>query len=312
MTRIAALLPAPLLIALSLAACGGNSGGKSGAISVVTSLPVFGDMVEQVGGDRVEVFSLFPGGADPHTFEPGPSSVRRVAEADLVVVNGLDMEPGAMKVIEPNIASSTPLVKMAEVAAGDGAIQLRKFGEEGHIAGEPGEEGTDPHAWLSVTNAREYARVIHDALVEVDAEGAATYDSNYDAYLASLDDLDSYVKETASAVPEEQRKIITTHDAFGYMAEYMGFQVVAVVAVSPGQEPSASDIANLQDAVDDAGVPAVFQEPQLGSEADVLRGIASDLGIQVCTLYSDSLDKDVTTYIELIRFNADEIARCLA
>jgi ABC-type Zn uptake system ZnuABC Zn-binding protein ZnuA len=309
-SRTAAITSA-LLLAVLLAACGGNSGGKSSAVGVVTSLPVFGDMVEQVGGDRVEVFSLFPAGADPHTFEPGPASVRRVADADIVVVNGLDLEPGAMKVIEPNIGSGTPLVKMAEVAAGDGGIDLRKFGEKGHIAGEPGEEGTDPHAWLSVPNAREYARVIHDALVQVDAKGAATYDSNYDAYLAGLDDLDSYAKEAVSAVPEEQRKIITTHDAFGYMAEYLGFQVVAVVAVSPGQEPSASDIANLQDAVDDAEVRAVFREPQLGAEADVLRGIASDLGIQVCTLYSDSLDDDVPTYIDLIRHNADEIARCL-
>jgi len=310
--RAAAFVAAFVLAPALLAACGGNAGDKAGMISVVTSLPVFADMVEQVGGDRVEVSSLFPAGADPHTFEPGPASVRRIVEADIVIVNGLDLEPGAVKVIEPNLASNTPLVKMAEVAANEGRIELRKFGEEGHIAGEPGEEGTDPHAWLSVPNAREYARVIHDALVQVDAKGAATYDSHYDAYLASLDDLDSYVKETVSAVPQGQGKIVSTHDAFGYIAEYLGFQVVAVVAVSPGQEPSASDIANLQNAVDDAGVRAVFQEPQLGAETDVLRGLASDLGIQVCTLYSDSLDKRVTTYIELIRFNADEIARCLA
>ncbi|MDP2675217.1 MAG: metal ABC transporter substrate-binding protein [Dehalococcoidia bacterium] len=310
MSRLA-ILPAALLIALSLAACGGKSSSKAGGISVVTSLPVFGDMVEQVGGDRVDVSSLFPAGADPHTFEPGPASVRGIVEADIVFVNGLDLEPGAMKVIQPNLASSTPLVKLAEVAADEGRIELRKFGEDGHIAGEPGEEGTDPHAWLSVPNAREYARVIRDALVQVDPKGAATYDSNYDAYLARLDDLDGYVKETVSAVPKEQRKIVATHDAFGYMSEYMGLHLAAVVAESPGQEPSAGDVADLLKTIEKLRVAAVFEEPQLGSEATVLERAAEDTGIEVCTLYSDSLDDRVSTYIEMIRFNTDELARCL-
>lgn len=305
---LAAAAPPALFFA---AACTTDSGGSDGRVEVVTTLPVFADMVEQVGGDRVKVSSLYPAGADPHTFEPGPASVRRIVEADIVFVNGLDLEPAGMQVIEPNLASSTPLVKLAEAAADEGRMALRKFGEESHIAGEPGEEGTDPHAWLSVADAREYARVIRDSLVHVDSKGAATYNNAYEAYLASLDDVDSYAKETISAVPKEQRKIISTHDAFGYMAEYLGFQVVAVVAVSPGQEPSASDIANLQNAIDDAGVRAVFQEPQLGAEADVLQAIASDLGIQVCTLYSDSLDDNVATYVDLIRFNTDELARCL-
>ena len=302
MTRIA-VLTAVALVALSLAACGTGGAREDGAATVkaVSTISVFEEIVRQIGGDRVDASSLLPAGADPHTYEPTPGQVRAVTEADVVFANGLDLEPGALKVIEPNLPGGTPVLKLAEEAIDAG------------FPAQEGEDGpTNPHLWLSVDAAREYARTIRNALTEVDPEGAVTYNDNYEAFLNRLDDLAEYVEGKLASLPTERRKLVTTHDAFAYMADYMGLEVVGVVAESPGQEPSASDVANLVRTIEELGVPAVFEEPQLGAEASVLERAAEDAGIEVCTLYSDALDDDVPTYIDLIRHNAEEVARCLA
>ncbi len=295
MFRLAAVAAA-LLAALALAACGGSRTSEDdGRPQVVVSLPLFADFVHQVGGDLVEVSSLLPSGADPHTYEPTPQDVRRVTEAHLAFTNGFDLEPGILNVIEPNLPNAASLIELAQTTAAAGA-NLRE---------------TDPHLWLSVDNAREYVRIIRDALTETDPEGAAKYEQNYQGYLARLDELDEYVKDKLSALPPQRRELVTTHDAFGYLADYIGFEVAAVVSVSPGQEPSAADIAELQETIEEADIGAVFEEPQLGPESSVLQQAADDLGVEVCTLYSDALDNDVPTYIDMMRFNADELARCL-
>jgi ABC-type Zn uptake system ZnuABC Zn-binding protein ZnuA len=294
---------AALFLALLLAACRGDGGDAEGQpqaqVKAITTLTVFEDIVGEIGGGRVEVSSLLPPGADPHTYEPTPRDVRLVTEADVVFVNGLGLEAAALKVIEPNLPSGVPMIKLAEEAAEAGfAVQ--------HLNGED-----NPHLWLSVDAARQYVRAIRDALAEADPEGAETYNANYESYLTRLDELDQYVRDKVSAIPPEKRKIVSTHDAFVYMAKYMGLEVVGVVAESPGQEASASDVAKLQEKIEEAGVAAVFEEPQLGAEASVLHQIAADLDVEVCTLYSGALDDQVPNYIDLMRFNADELARCL-
>ena len=301
MTRIAVLTSVALAALLAACGTGGAREDSAATVKAVSTISVFEEIVRQIGGDRVEASSLLPAGADPHTYEPTPGQVRAVTEADVVFANGLDLEPGALKVIEPNLPSGTPVVKLAEEAI-----------DAGFPAQEGGDEPTNPHLWLSVDAAREYARTIRDALAEVDPEGAATYNDNYEAFLNQLDDLAEYVEGKLASLPAERRKLMTTHDAFAYMADYMGLEVVGVVAESPGQEPSASDVANLVQTIEELGLPAVFEEPQLGAEASVLERAAEDAGIEVCTLYSDALDDDVPTYIDLIRHNAEEVARCLA
>jgi zinc/manganese transport system substrate-binding protein/manganese/iron transport system substrate-binding protein len=297
------VLAAPLLIVLSLAACGDDdSSGSTANIRVVTTISLLEDLIHEIGGDRVEVTSLLPAGADPHTYEPTPGQVRDITEADVVFANGLNLEPGALKVIEPNLPDGTPLVELAEQAIDDGFPT---------IEGDEEDEPINPHLWLSVDAAREYVKAIRDALSEADPDGAASYEANYDSYVARLDELDTEVEEALSDLPAERRKLVTTHDAFGYMAAYMGLEVAAVVAESPGQEPSASDVAALVEEIERLGMPAVFEEPQLGAEAGVLEQAAEDAGVEVCTLYSDALDDEVSTYLELIRHNAEEVARCL-
>lgn len=291
--------PAVILCIILFAACGEDdedSGGDGNSgLRVVTTLPLFADLIENVGGDSVDVTALLPSGADPHTFEPAPRDVAVLENADIVFVNGRDLEPAALNVIEPNLPEGVPLVGLAEEAEAAG-VEVR--------AG-------DPHLWMNPDNAMIYAQVIRDQLALLDAENAAAYEANYDAYAATLSDLGEEMVVTVEAAAAENRKLITTHDAFGYLAEFLGFAITAFVAEGPGQDASPSDIAAIVEAIEDGGVPAVFTEPQISGESETLEQAAADAGAEICRLYSDAFDDEVTTYEEMMRFNADELARCL-
>lgn len=309
---------APLVIVaiiVGIVGCGDDEqAADSGKINVITTLPLFADFAREIGGDRVEVTSLVPLGADAHTWEPTPGDVRRVADADIAFANGLDLEPAAINVIEPNLGRSAPFVLLGPKAEEAGASVARLpegFEEEGEEGARPGEEREDPHLWMDTANAELYAGIIRDALVEAGPDGKSIYDQNYDNYLSEIRDVYTYVAEKTTEIPETNRKLVTTHDAFGYFSRAFGLTIVAFVAPSPGQETSPEDIANLSKAMKDQGVPAVFVEPQIGTESEILRQAGDDAGVQVCELYSDSLDDRITTYIKLMRFNADELARCL-
>jgi ABC-type Zn uptake system ZnuABC Zn-binding protein ZnuA len=270
-----------------------------------------------VGGDRVEVTSLLPLGADPHTFEPSPRDVEKVTEADIAFANGLDLEPAVLGIIEPNLPEGAPLVILAETAIEAGAT-TRVGGEE-----EEGEEhenepevpaefaGIDPHMWMDPANATLYVAAVRDALTEADPDGSESYEENHTAYVADIDEVSDYVSTEAELIPPDLRKLVTTHDAFGYFADAFDFEVVEFVAESPGGDPSPEDIAQIVAVLEGQGVPAVFTEPQIGEESNILEQAANDAGVEVCVLYSDSLDDTVTSYIELMRFNADELPRCL-
>lgn len=262
--------------------------GETPRVNVVVSLAIFADFARQVGGDRVDVSTLVPAGADPHTYEPGPSRVVKLTKADLVIVNGLGLEAALEDVVEENTSSSAILVELAE-----GLPVIDK----------------NPHLWLDVLNAIAYVEHIRDALAEIDPAGADTYRANADGYLAELRILDEEVAAAIDSIPPERRKLVTFHDAFPYLARRYGLEVVAVVVASPGKEPSAKDVANLVDAIAAEDVPAVFKEPQLN--ARILELAADDAGVEVCTLHSAALDKKVNTYVKLMRFNAKELTRCL-
>lgn len=303
-----------LSIITSAAACAdegdeGDGGGADAEVRVVTSLPLFADFASSVGGDRVAVTALLPSGADPHTYEPSPRDVARLSQADVVFVNGLGLEPAVIRLVEANLSAGVPLVELAEEAIAAGAV-VHEGDDHGGDDGHEHDEG-DPHLWMSVDNALLYAAVIRDRLSEVDPAGVAEYAANYDAYASALQDVGAELLEKAGAVPEEHRKLITTHDAFGYFADYIGFEIEAFVAAGPGQDTSPDQIASIISAIEESGIPAVFTEPQISSESETLEQAAADAGADVCKLYSDSLDDEVKGYLDLMRFNAAEIARCL-
>lgn len=175
-----------------------------------------------------------------------------------------------------------------------------------HVHGE-----IDPHLWLSVPNTKAYVEVMRDTLIQQDPEGAQHYTHNAREYLAELDELDAYVVEQVSTIPDGRRQLITTHDAYGYLADEYGLHVAGFVSPNPAVEPSVAARSKLARTIADLSVPAVFLEPTLARESSVLVQVAEDSGVQVCEIYSDSFDSRVGSYIELMRFNADQLAECL-
>lgn len=267
------------------AACGGGNGDLAGAgaeVRAVTSLEIFADMVREVGGDRVEVTALLPSGADPHTFELSPGKVADIARADIVFLNGLNLEGNLQDIVEENAGGAVVLLT-------EGLNTL---------------DG-NPHLWLDVSETVQYVEAILNALIEVDANGRMQYEANAAIYLGELESLDQELEAAVDAIPEENRKLVTFHNAFQYLASRYGLEVVAVVAESPGQEPSARDIAELVEALEGGGVPAVFKEPQFSS--DVLVQAAGDVGVRVLDLLSDAYTEDVGSYVELMRFNMAQL-----
>lgn len=306
----------PLLLGIFVASCGGDeSGGNGEKIRVITTLPLFADFVREIGGDRVEVTSLVPLGADPHTFEPSPRDVEAITKADIAYANGLDLEPSLIRLLEPNLSGGASLILLGEAAVDAGAA-TREGGEhkdegQGEPSSEQGGPSVDPHMWMDPANAALYVAAIRDGLSEIDPDRSASYAKSYANYTGDIDEVGNYVSSETEVVPDDLRKLVTTHDAFGYFAQAFGFEVVEFVAESPGGDPSPEDIAKIAAVLEGQGVPAVFVEPQVHEEGQILEQAADDAGVEVCVLYSDSLDDTVTSYIELMRFNADELARCL-
>ncbi|WP_066948707.1 anchored repeat ABC transporter, substrate-binding protein [Streptomyces lushanensis] len=169
----------------------------------------------------------------------------------------------------------------------------------------------DPHAWEDVANAEAYVRRIETELIKADPEGRRVYEANAARYLRQLGELDQEVARQLAAIPADRRELITTHDAFGYLAKAYGMEVVGFVVPVPSQEPSAAEVRALGDTIREKRVPAVFLEPNLAARADVLRRVAQDEGVRVCTLYGDSFDDKIHDYMSMMRHNARELVRCL-
>jgi ABC-type Zn uptake system ZnuABC Zn-binding protein ZnuA len=285
-----ALLAVALAAAALSAACGGGDSGTetSNKVKVTATLGLFGDLVRNVGGDRVQVSVLVPDGTDPHTYEPPPSQIAKLSQAKLMVMNGLDLEASLEDVIRENVSSSATVLELA--------------------AGLPTLED-NPHLWLDADNAITYVERIRDALASADPAGAGVYRANAESYLAELRTLDGEVTAAVESIPPDRRKLVTFHDAYPYLAQGYGLEMVGFVVESAGKEPSAQEIADLTQAIDDEDVPAVFTEPQFS--ARILELAADDAGVEVCTLYSDAFTDEVKSYVDLMRFNARELVRCL-
>ncbi|MGM7422301.1 anchored repeat ABC transporter, substrate-binding protein [Cellulosimicrobium sp. CpK407] len=212
---------------------------------------------------------------------------------------------------------SVPNKALAPVPAGQDFRFLGKAGEQiyqlpqavlgKHVHGE-----IDPHLWQNVRNAEAYVEIMRDTLVEVDPDGAAEYRANAAAYLRTLQETDRYVEETIASIPRSQRYLVTTHDAFAYLGAAYGIEIAGFVTPNPATEPSIAERRKLTQTVRTLQVPAVFLEPNLIARSSVLTEVAKENGIEVCRIYSDAFDRDVTTYVEMMRANADSLRRCLS
>ncbi len=279
-------------ILLTIAALPAHAQDK---IDVVASFSILGDLVKNVGGDRVTVTTLVGPNGDAHVYTPSPQDAKKITDARLVVVNGLGFEGWLPRLVKS--AGGQAVI----VTASDG-IAERDMGAR-----------TDPHAWQSVANAKAYVSNIREALVAVDPAGAATYKANAAAYRAKLDALDAEVRAAVATIPEARRQVISTHDAFGYFADAYGISFVAPQGVSTDSEPSAQDLAKIITQVKAAKIPAVFLENI--SDPRLMRRIAADTGAKIGgTLYSDSLtaeNGEAATYIDMVRHNIKALTSAL-
>ncbi|HLS39388.1 MAG TPA: anchored repeat ABC transporter, substrate-binding protein, partial [Ornithinicoccus sp.] len=230
-----------------------------------------------------------------------------------------DREDGAghTRTLDPaETVVSVPNKALAQVPAGPGFGFLGRPGDQvyllpqavlgKHVHGE-----IDPHLWQDVRNAQAYVQSIRDTLVAADPARADQFRANAEAYLAELRDTDAYVERTIAQIPRSSRYLVTTHDAFAYLGRAYDLEVAGFVTPNPATEPSVADRIKLTQTVQALDVPAVFLEPNLAARSRVLTEVAKENELQVCDIYSDAFDDRVTTYVEMMRANADSLRRCL-
>jgi ABC-type Zn uptake system ZnuABC Zn-binding protein ZnuA len=298
---VALLLTGAMLL---LAACGrggstatgsATASTSEGALRVVATTTVFADIVEQVGGAHVVVSSIVPAGAGPEDYEPKPEDARRLADAQLIVSNGVGLDDFLDDLIE---AAGTDAERLV---LGDGVPTITVDGE------------ANPHFWLDPSLVVQYyVPAIRDTLIRLRPADAASIRKTAEDYAARLSELDEENAVKVATIPPEHRKLVTFHDAFPYLARHYGFELVGVILDNPGQEPSASELAALVAKVKAAGVPAVFSEAQF--DPKLARTLAEEAGIRsvVTTLYSDSLGPaPADTYVGLMTWDVGEIVQAL-
>ncbi len=190
--------------------------------------------------------------------------------------------------------------------AGEPVYQLPQAVLGKHVHGE-----IDPHLWQNVRNAMAYAEIMRDTLIEIDPQGAREYRDNTQRYLRELQALDEEVRETIATIPPSRRTLVTTHDAFGYLAAAYDMSVAGFVTPNPASEPSLAERKRLTQTIRNLRVPAVFLEPGLAARSSTLVEVAKEQGIEVCPIYGDALDADAPTYIEMMRANARSLVACL-
>lgn len=282
MTRFRFVLSLSLVVtALSLlgAACGGDA--QDDRLLVVTTVAPLRNIIEEVGGDRIAVVALVPEGTNSHTFDPPPSAVGEIEKADLIIINGLNLELPTLELAEANASDDTPIILLGNLAVSpDEYVFDFSFPEED---GNP-----NPHLWTAPHLAVEYAEIVLGELSKVDPEGAEYYSDNADRFIARLWELDEAIADATATIPVAHRKLITYHDSFPYFAPRYGLEIIGAIQPSDFSEPAPREVADLIGQIREAGVPAIFGSEVFPSE--VLETIAQEAGaVQVSTLSDDDL-----------------------
>lgn len=310
----ASLAPAPLAA---------QTPASDDPLSVVASFSILGDLARQVGGDAGHVSTLIGPGVDAHTYDPAPADLVALSEADIVFEIGLGFEPW----LDDFYASAQPPGERVVVSEG---ITPREGGEHDDQEGEaPHEDGEahaddadrehgayDPHVWHDVANAIVMTENIRDALAAADPADAALYEASAAVFIAELEALDAEIRAQIETLPEERRRLVTSHDTFGYFADAYGFEVVGTALGSLSTEaadPSAQEIVRLVAEIEAAGVPAIFAENV--ANPDLMAAIAAEAGVALAPpLYTDALGPEGSpgeSYVGMMRANVKAIVDAL-
>ncbi len=330
--------------ALALLSMSGHAATRE-RLRVVATFSILGDMVREIGGERVAVTTIVGPNNDAHRFEPTPQDAKAVHEAAVLVLNGLDFEAWLPRLLEAAdfkgeqvLASQGVAVRRLDGGAhshethgdahqhGSGHAHRHDAGHEhrherghGHAAETGGEDGahdhgdTDPHAWQDLSNGMIYARNIAAGLSRADPRNASYYEGRAAGYVARMKTLDTEVKAAIAAIPPAHRKVVTSHDAFGYFGDAYGIEFIPIAGLSNQAEPSARDVAGIIRIARDEKVRGVFIENM--SSPQLARQIARESGaIMGGTLYADALsppDQPAATYLGMFSWNAGRLVYVL-
>jgi ABC-type Zn uptake system ZnuABC Zn-binding protein ZnuA len=321
---VAGFLALPLLLLPQHALASGEKAGGS-TIKVLAIETFLADVAQHVSGERLKVAALLPIGADPHSFEPTPADVTKVADSSVLIINGAGFE-GYLDVLLRNAGGVHRIIDASAGLTGrtprEGEATEEGEGREHHGGDREAEHDhkghhhdRDPHFWLAPSNVVKYVENIRIGLSEADPSGAGIYTANAEAYIIKLKELDRWIADQVRQVPESRRFLVTNHESFGYFADRYGFEIIGTVipSVSTGAAPSAHQMVQLVERIKKIRVKAIFLEtganPQLASQ------IAKEAGIHVVTeLYTHSITEPggpAPNYIEMMRHNTTAIVNAL-
>jgi len=268
-------------------------------LTIVASASIFEDMAKQIGGDKIEVFSIVPIGGDPHLYEPKPSDATLVQSADIILMNGLTFEGWISKLI----ANSGTTAQRYTITEGVTVLESDTY-----------KNAADPHAWMDASNGLIYIKNILDALIENDPSNTDYYKDRFEKYKTEITDLDAYITSEIKKIPRDMRMIVTSHDAFAYYGNRYGLRLNALKGISTEAETQTSDMVRVAKAIQSSGVPAIFIESTINPQ--VIQQIARDNNVAIGgELFADSLgeeDSSAPTYVSMLRHNTDVIVGALS
>lgn len=238
-------------LAVACVVAGGQTVHAAGPVKVLTTVAPITDIVRQVGGPRIALHGLIPDGVDSHTFEPAPSDIRFIAEADLIIVNGLHLETPTEKLAAANTKASAVVLKL-----GDRTITRRDWIFDFSFPEDKGDP--NPHLWLNVAYAMRYAELVRDALTRADPAHAPAYRKAAETYLVTLKRLDEAIFTAVQTIPPTHRKLLTYHDSWAYFARRYGMTVIGAIQPADFAEPAPRDVTRLIDQLKREQVPAIF------------------------------------------------------
>ena len=292
-----------VLLSVGIIGCSKKGEVKSQSLNkkldVVATTGIVADIVKNIGGDKISLFTLIPPGADPHTFQPRPSDYSRMVDADVVFINGAGLEEFLNK-------SFKEVMKKANIVSLSRGLKLKMSSLK---KGEP-----NPHVWFSPLNIIVWAEKISDELKKLDPANGSYYTANMRNYVTKLKSLDSWIRKEINTIPPEKRKLITGHYFMDYFADEYGFKIIGAIFKSEttASQPSAKDISNLVNTIKRGPVKAIFVGKY--SNKKVANEIAKESGAVVVPIYTGTLDKqggEVCSYIDLMKYDVTMIVKNL-
>jgi zinc/manganese transport system substrate-binding protein len=294
-------------IAFASAVLGLNPARAADAVPVVVTFSILADLTRAVGQERIRVHALVGPDGDAHVYQPTPADAKLLGRARLVVTNGLGFEGWMDRLV-------SAVGYRGEIVVASHGVRVLKATKSDRGGGHHHHGGIDPHAWQDIENVKRYVTNIEAGLSRVDPAGAAAFRANAAAYIAQLAALDAEIRATLGSLPPERRRVVTSHDAFGYFARAYGMQFFAARGGSNEAEPSAAGVAALIRQIKAERVPAVFIENI--TDTRLLERVRVESGARLGgTLYSDALsapDGPAATYLDMMRHNVRTIATALA